>query len=177
MRKPMISRTALEDAVFDAYGELDMSQIERMPQDKLEYLLEVAQGKRKIPKPKGAEKPESQKKPPKPKTVREKTYSGYEVRDNALVYVERWHISNSAGNTEREYVEQCGDRVNFEGRVKSSNIVKHYLLTGEWVKRVPKPKRYRAAVRVGRLVLHLGYFASPEERDAAIFAYKLGITD
>ena len=39
-----------------------------------------------------------------------------------------------------------------------------------------KTKPYRARVRTPDGLLHLGYFATVEERDAAIFAYRLGIS-
>lgn len=38
-----------------------------------------------------------------------------------------------------------------------------------------RAKSYRARLREGKRLVHLGYFATVEERDAAIFAYKLGI--
>jgi hypothetical protein len=85
-------------------------------------------------------------------------------------------VSNDAGHDVREYVQQCGERVLFEGRTRSASIVAHYLTAGEWVKRIPKPRRIRAVVRDGARVVHLGYFATVAERDAAVFAHKLGIT-
>jgi hypothetical protein len=39
-----------------------------------------------------------------------------------------------------------------------------------------RAKRYRARVRESDRLVHLGYFATREERDAAVFAYRLGIT-
>lgn len=169
----MRNRQALEDAVFDLYSDLEMREIERMPDDKLEWLLELKQGKSTIPRPKDA----PPKKPrDKPAAFWEKQSAAYEVREGALVHVEKWHISNEAGQTVREYVHQCGERVWYEGRSVAASILRHFLITGQWVKRVPKPKRYRASVRDGAQVLHLGYFASQSEREAAIFAYRLGIT-
>ena len=57
----------------------------------------------------------------------------------------------------------------------AASILRHFLTTGEWVKRVPAPVRYRARVRTPEGLMHLGYFATQEERNAAIFAYRLGI--
>lgn len=79
---------------------------------------------------------------------------------------------------EVEQLTPCGDRVRFNGRTYRAAVVAHYLTTGEMLHRAPrpaKPPRYKAQVRVGARVLHLGYFASVAERDAAVFAYRLGI--
>lgn len=79
---------------------------------------------------------------------------------------------------EVEHFTPCGGRVRFGGRVYSAAVVAHYLQTGEIVERVPRAKvapRFKAQVREGARVRHLGYFATVEERDAAIFAYRLGI--
>ena len=79
---------------------------------------------------------------------------------------------------EVEHLIPCGDRVRFDGRTYRAAVVAHYLKTGELVHRAPraaKPPRYKAQVRDGARVVHLGYFATVEERDAAVFAYRLGI--
>ena len=168
----MLNRQALEDAVYAAFPDLGMDDIEQMETDKLEWLLELKQQRRTIPRPKDAP-PEKPRK--KPATLWEKTGAAYEVRDGALVHVETWRVTNEAGETVREYVQQCGERVWYEGRMVAASILRHFLTTGEWVKRVPKPHRIRAVVRDGARVVHLGYFATQEERNAAIFAYRLGI--
>ena len=165
----MLNRQALEDAVYAAYPDLEMSDIERLPSEKLDYMLGVRQGRWKLPRSKKAAEPEA-------KTIWQKVGERYEVRGGVLVHVESWRVSNDAGYDVREYVQRCGERVLFEGRTRSASIVAHYLTTGEWVKRIPKPRRIRAVVRDGARVVHLGYFATVEERDAAIFAHKLGIT-
>lgn len=164
----MLNRQALEDAVYAAYPELEMSDIERTPSEKLDYMLGVRQGRWKLPRTRKAAEPV-------PKTIWQKTGERYEVRGGVLVHIESWRVSNDAGHDVREYVQQCGERVHFEGRTRSASIVAHYLTTGQWVKRIPKPRRIRAVVRDNGRVVHLGYFATVEEREAAIFAYKLGI--
>ena len=171
----MRNREALEDAVYAAFPDLGMDDIEQMETDKLEWMLEARQGKRKDPA--NHEKPRSKGRPRKrpSSVVWEKTGAGYEVRDGALVHVEHWRTSNEAGETVREYVTVCGERVSYDGRIVSASILRHFLMTGEWIKRVPKPVRYRARVRDGARVVHLGYFATQDERNAAIFAYRLGI--
>lgn len=167
----MLNRTALEDAVFNTYPDIEMHEIERMPDDKLEWLLQI-----KRPLTKDAPFKRAPGRPRKePATLWDKTNAGYELRDGALVHVETWRISNAAGETVREYVQHCGERVWYDGRMVSSSILRHFLQTGQWVKRLPKPKRYRAVIRTGRTVEHIGYFASRAERDAAVFAYRLGI--
>jgi hypothetical protein len=165
----MLNRQALEDAVYAAYPDLEMSDIERLPSEKLDYMLGVRQGRWKLPRSKKAAEAEV-------KTIWQKTSERFEVRGGVLVHIESWRVSNDAGQDVREYVQQCGERVLFEGRTRSASIVAHYLTTGEWVKRIPKPRRVRAVVRNGARVVHLGYFATVEKRDAAVFAYKLGIT-
>jgi hypothetical protein len=163
----MLNRQALEDAVYSAYPDLEMSDIERLPSEKLDYMLGVRQGRWKLPRA---------KKSAEDKTTWHKTSERFEVRNGSLVHIESWRVSNDAGHDLREYVQQCGERIIFEGRIRSSSIVAHYLTTGQWVKRIPKPRRVRAVVRNGARVVHLGYFATVAERDAAVFAYKLGIT-
>ena len=170
----MRNREALEDAVYATFPDLGMDDIERMETDKLQWMLEVRQGKRKDPAALTEKKQGRPRKRPSI-VVWEKTGAAYEVRDGALVHVETWRTSNEAGETVREYVTVCGERVSYDGRIVSASILRHFLTTGEWVKRVPKPRRIRAVVRDGARVVHLGYFATQEERNAAIFAYRLGI--
>ena len=162
----MQNRQALEDAVYDSYPDIDMSQIERMPIEKLEWLINLTNGKCKTP---GVRQP----KPEIPKW--QKMSAGYEVRDGQLMFVEKWRILRPFDETWREYVNLCSGRVFYEGRTVSSSILKYYLTTGEWVKRIPKPAKHRAIVRIGKKVIHLGYFATLEQKEAAIFAFKLGI--
>lgn len=110
-----------------------------------------------------------------PALIWEKTGRSFEVIKGRLVTVEHWRTVNCIPPQLQDYVIPCGKRVMFEGRCLSSSIVAHYLTTGEWVRRVPKPERFRAVVRDGKRTKHLGYFATVEERDAAVFAWKLGI--
>ena len=70
---------------------------------------------------------------------------------------------------------KCGNRVQFDKQTVSASIVLHWLRTGERVARVPvEVKVYRAVVREGNKVKHLGRFATREERDAVIVNYRLG---
>jgi hypothetical protein len=79
---------------------------------------------------------------------------------------------------EVEHFIYCGSRVRFGGRTYYSSIVMHYLATNELVSRTPKlttKPRHRARLRHNGKLVQLGYFASVEDRNAAIFAYKIGI--
>jgi hypothetical protein len=113
----------------------------------------------------------------------EKLSDNLEVREDKLVRVERWNVPvpNETLTGEvlalREYVKPCGARVMWEGRLISASILRHFIETGEWVTRAPKGERkpFRAQVRQGEKLVHLGYFATREERDATIFAFKLGV--
>lgn len=70
---------------------------------------------------------------------------------------------------------RCGDRVTFKGKQVSASIVLHWLKTGDWVDRAPKiAKPYRAVVREGRTVKHIGRYATEQERDSALVNYHLG---
>jgi len=70
---------------------------------------------------------------------------------------------------------RCGDRVTFQGKQVSASIVLHWLKTGDWVDRAPKVvKPYRAVIREGRAVKHIGRYATEQERDSALVNYHLG---
>lgn len=93
------------------------------------------------------------------------------------------YVESRSGNLVRreKYSDQsvayvrCGERVQFEGRTVSASIVLHWVRTGERVTRAPRAvKSFRAVVREGAKVKHLGRFATREERDAALLAYRLG---
>lgn len=157
----MIDREALEDAVIDMYPAIDMDAVEMLSNDQLVNMLQMKQGKRESV---------VSVKPVKVKARWVKVTSSYQVRNGMLVFVELWR---SPGGVEHEHIAESGARVVYEGRTMSASILKHYLITGEWVKRVPKPKKHRAVVRVGQKVMHLGYFATQSERDAAVLSHKL----
>jgi hypothetical protein len=174
----MINREALEDAVYDYYPDLDMSQIEKMETGKLEWLIDIKHGKHVVPGSKPKTETIEVAKVKKPKKICEKISSTYEIRNGELMHVETWRTVDLSGQTTREYLQQPGARVSYDGRMVSASLLKHYLLTGEWVKRVPKPRKaYKAQVRKGHKVVYLGRFATIEERDGAVFAYNLGISN
>ena len=172
------ARQALEDAVFDAYPTLDMDTIESMPDAELRYLLGktepelIHHSKAKEPK---LSVPKSTVERVTPRTIAD----AFAVVDGRLM---RREVTRRtvAGFDASESVRllPVGERVLFDGRTYRASHVLHYLRTGQWVLRIsktPKRTRYKAQVRVGAKVVHLGYFDNVADRDAAVFAYKLGI--
>lgn len=181
-----VNREALENAVYDAFPDLDMGDIERMDTDQLERLIELTRPKPAKPEPvnRKLRKPRESKKPAPPVIIPPRTIGeAFALVDDQLmrrvvVRVEVVQRDNVRYSHEVEHLTPCGDRVRFDGRTYRAAVVAHYLKTGELVNRAPraaKPPRYRARVRTPGGLVHLGYFASVAERDAAVFAYRLGI--
>ena len=162
------AREALEDKVYDLYSEMDMGDIQRMSDAQLTNLIDL-----KMALHNGQPKPAKEPKPDKPKWS--KISAAHEVRNGQLMLIEKWRMANAFGPTTQERLTVCGVRTMYEGRMVASSLLMHYLTTGDWIKRIPKPAKHRAIVRNGRKVMHLGYFATLAEKDAAIFAFKLGI--
>ena len=130
-------------------------------------------------------KPKASKKPVAPQYVKPSTIENAFVVVNGELMRRRVALVETVQKDNTRYVREieglipCGDRVRFGDRVLLSKVVMHYLTTGEMLARAPRePKapRFKAQVRDGARVLHLGYFATREERDAAVFAHRLGIT-
>jgi hypothetical protein len=179
-----VNREALENAVYDAFPDLDMGDIERMDTDQLERLIELTRPKPEPVKPSPPKVRES-KKPAPPVVIAPRTIGeAFALVDGQLMRrtvarVEVVQRDNVRFSREVEQLTPCGDRVRFGGRTYRAAVVAHYLKTGELVNRAPraaKPPHYRARVRTPGGLVHLGYFATAEEREAAIFAYRLGIT-
>jgi hypothetical protein len=172
------AREQLEDAVSDAYPTVDMSIIESMSDAELHHLLSKVDAVEQV-------------KPDEPVRVKEQVakpvvdrVEGLTLEDSFVVsggrLMRRVVMRHTVGQFASETVqlEPIGERVRFAGRVYRVSHLMHYFQTGEWIKRVSRVKsspRYKAQVRNGARVLHLGYFASEAERDAAVFAYKLGL--
>lgn len=134
------------------------------------------------PKPR---KPKASKKPAPPQHIKPRTIEDAFVVVNGellrrrVAIVEVVQKDNERFSRQTEALVPCGDRVRFGDRVLLSKVVAHYLTTGEMLTRAPREPRtprFKAQVRDGARVLHLGYFATEEERNAAVFAHKLGIT-
>lgn len=182
-----MNRESLENAVYDAFPDLDMSDIERMNTDQLERLIELTRPKpaKLEPVKPSLSKIRESKKPSPPVIIAPRTIGeAFALIDGQLMRrtvarVEVVQRDNVRFSREVENLTPCGDRVRFNGRTYRAGVVVHYLKTGELVHRAPraaKPPRYRARVRTPGGLVHLGYFGSVEERDAAVFAYRLGIT-
>lgn len=168
-------RIALEDAVFDAFPTIDMDVIESMTDQDLRELL----AKDEPAKPEQPIEPRQQFYKPVVAKVEPQTLDeAFAVSNGRLMrrIVTRHTLGQFASET--VHLAPTGDRVRFAGRLYRSSHLLHWLQTGQWVTRMSRAKaapRFKAQVRIGAKVLHLGYFASKEERDAAVFAYKLGI--
>lgn len=169
-----MNRETLEDAIFDAYPELDMSDIEDMSLEELERLLMLKQ------KPKAEPKPQEPIKPRRDALIVERITpdtitEAFAVKNGRLMrrMIYRRTIAGMSGESVRLF--SVGERVRFAGTVYRSAHVLHFLLTGEWVTRKAreKVKRYRGRVRVGEKLIHLGYFSTEQERDAAVLMYRL----
>jgi hypothetical protein len=173
------SREQLEDAVSDAYPTVDMSVIESFSDEELHHLLSKVDAVEQV-------------KPDKPVRVKEQVIKptiervdGLTLEDSFIVsegrLMRRVVVRQSVGQfaSETIHLEPLGERVRFAGRVYRVSHLIHYFQTGDWIKRVTKVKkapRFKAQLRDGARVLHLGYFATEGERDAAVFAYRLGLT-
>lgn len=168
----MQSKQALEDVVFDLYPSLDMVDIEHMDEQTLHFMIEARRDNQSVLVP---QKPRRAKIIKKPKPRWEKISVTHEVREGVLLQVDKWRMMDTDGPRFQEYTRPCGVQVRHDGRLMSASILRHFLITGDWVKRVPKPNRYRAVIRIGARVIHLGYYPSKDERDAAVGLAKLGI--
>ena len=162
------AREALEDKVYDLYSEMDMGDIQRMSDSQLTNLIDLKMALRN-----GQPKPAREPKPAMAKW--QKMSAAHEIRNGQLMLIEKWRIVNAFGPTTQERTSVCGVRTMYDGRMVASSLLMHYLLTGQWIKRIPKPAKHRAIVRIGKKVMHLGYFATLAEKEAAIFSFKLGI--
>jgi hypothetical protein len=135
------------------------------------------------PRPIRKRKPSKPCKPEKPVTVKPRTMSeAFAIVEGRLMRrtVAMVQTVDCDGKRwkEVEHFISCGARVRFGGRTYYSSIVMHYLATNELVSRTPKlttKPRHRARLRHNGKLVHLGYFASVEDRNAVIFAYKIGI--
>lgn len=75
----------------------------------------------------------------------------------------------------------CGKRVMIRGKQRTSALVVHEILTGKRVKNLPRTpsrgpaKPYQARIYINGVRTHIGYYATPEERDTAQALAKIGI--
>lgn len=72
----------------------------------------------------------------------------------------------------------CGKRVMIRGKQRTSALVVHEILTGEKLAKRPDKrirKQYRARIYIHGRLTHIGYYVTPEERDAVQAMAKIGI--
>jgi hypothetical protein len=171
---------------LDDFAKADALKVERLIDAELREILGEHEPKPKpvIARPQKVRKPRESKKPARPIHITPRTLNegfvlvGERLMRRRVAIVEVVRKDNTRYTRESEHLVPCGGRVRFNGRVYSAAVVSHYLRTGELVDRVPRAKpapRFKAQIRVGRRVVHIGYFDTQEERDAAVFAYRLGI--
>lgn len=172
---------------IDRYA--DPSELERESKEQLQEMLLSLEGPRveqiAIVDDKVTQAEVKREKPAKPVNVVALTIEGAytlvndQVMKRLVTLNEFKHIDGTKYTRQIERLVPCGDRVQFAGKTYSKRIVEHYLKTGELLHRAPRTTKgiqYRARVRTPNGLVHLGYFASQDERNAAVFSYRLGIT-
>lgn len=157
-----MNRKSLIELVYQR-TDLDADVIDRLTNNELREILRMP------PIDYDAPPPERKRRAIRPRAVPPKLTS-FEFIDNGVLLRRETFNDDTVANV------KCGARVQFEGRTVSASIVLHYLRTGERVARVPREaKPFRAVVRVGATVKHLGRFATEAEKDAAVFSFRLGV--
>jgi hypothetical protein len=152
-------------------SDYDFDTLDALPDSKLRELLGIPEP---VARAQSIERKPRQKKP----QIRKPERLEFELveRGGCLMRRETWRNFAADGSaTVRDLFIPCGARVLWNGRTMSAAIVLHYLRTGETVARAPRAdkKPFRAVVREGAKTKHLGYFATSEERGAAVLMYKL----
>ena len=101
----------------------------------------------------------------------------YEVVDGRLHEVRESRSPTGQVFREVSPVPINSSTIHFDGERISTSLVIN-ILTGTRPRRGRRPKgeRYRAQVRKGSKVVHLGVFDTAYERDAAVLTYRLGLT-
>lgn len=166
-----MNRTELEEAVWQLpriqESGIDFAELESMTDSELLALL----GHKKPPK-KEKPKREPVKRYPAPRCVSFE----YVEREGRLMRLEKWQHWGAGGSWFSTVAAPVGKRVQWQGRTVSASLVLHWVRTGEMVQRVPRAaKPFRGLVRVAGRLVHLGYFATVEERAEAVGLAKLGI--
>lgn len=171
----MQSHDELVELVFNLphFAEIDFDTIDTMPDTKLREILN-------IPEPIAQVTPIRKNKRgrlPKIKIRKPEMVDCVFIEKNGQLHKrETWrrYFVDSRWSDDTFDIP-CGARVMWEGRTVSAGLVLHWLRTGEKLIRLGKERRpYRARVRgEGGALVHLGYFATAEERDSAVLSFKL----
>lgn len=170
----MHSHDELVEKVFNLprFAEIDFDIIDMMPDTKLREILGIPE----------AQPVRKNKRGRTPKPLIRKPHcveSEFIELNGQLMRREVWRrYSFDNRFVDEIYKVPCAASVLWEGRRVSAGVVLHWLRTGEKLPRLTKQRKpYRARVRgAGGALVHLGYFASSEERDAAILNYRLNKT-
>lgn len=160
-----MNREQMEDAIY-AKTKLDMDMIESLTDSQLREMLGLNDSVETV-----EPKPTIKRGRPLRKRSIAVERSGFEYveHEGKLHRLEHFTFGSSVRVA-------CGDRVQFEGRTVSASIVLHWLRTGEIVKRVPRVRKIKAAIRFGDRVIHLGRFVTVEDAEAAKIAAKFRIS-
>lgn len=173
------TREQLEDAVFDAYPSIDMDVIESFTVQELRHLLAKLKPEVIEPKQVAHEPKQSAVKPMSVKVEPQTLADAFTVSNGRLMRRIVTRQTLGQFSTDIVHLAPTGEQARFAGRTYRTSHILHWLQTGQWVLRINKVKRvqrYRARVYTPNGLVHLGYFASQSERDAAVFEHKLGIT-
>lgn len=172
----------------DEYKMADATQLEHMSDAELLGMLDDIAPRRAAPKPQAPPTPraprQSKKLAPAVKIKPQSLNDAFRLINGTLYkrHVARIEAARDADTRYTRDVEHftvCGARVRFGDRIYNAAAVAQFLLTGD-LTCPPKPRstprvRYKAQVRQGARVVHLGYFDTPHERDAAVLNYRLGL--
>lgn len=150
----------LEDQVARLLGDGDY---DTWTESELRQALVNLQGRRSIPTPKPLA--HFARTRPSPLVWSDPDYF---VRDGVLMA--RRVATDSTGRVHLQDT-RAPQRVVYEGRTMTASVLRRYLTTGSWSKGPAKP--FRAVVWDGAKTRHLGYYSTPEERDAAILTWRL----
>jgi hypothetical protein len=165
----------LVEAVFNLprFAEIDFDLIDAMPDSRLREILG-------IPEPVAQVLPiRKNKRGRKPKPLIKKPHRvavEFVERDGRLMRRETWRRYSLDGQSfDGSVCIPCGARVVWDGRTVAAGVVLHWLRTGEKLPRLTKQRKpYRGRVRgADGALIHLGYFATAQERDAAVLTYRL----
>lgn len=174
----MQSHNELVELVFNLprFADIDFDLIDAMPDSKLREILGIPEPVERVTpirKNKRGRVPKPQIKKPHRVAVE------FVEREGRLMRRETWRRYSFEGvGFDEPFDIPCGARVVWEGRSVAAGLVLHWLRTGEKLPRLSKTRKpYRGRVRgADGALIHLGYFASAEARDAAVLNYRLSGT-
>lgn len=170
----MQTHDELMELVFNLprFAEIDFDVIDAMPDSKLREILGIPEPVEQVKTKRGRTPKPVAKKP-------HKVDVSFIESNGRLMRRETWRRYSLEGVGHDESFDiPCGARVVWNGRTVAAGVVLHWLRTGQKLPRLSKQRKpYRGRVRgVDGALVHLGYFATVEERDAAVLMYRLNQT-